>query len=171
MQRATGKILKILFLDDLFCDDSSLQNIADTFDVSQDRWLVTGCVHTRDGHVFFNHHKPKYNKDLYLGKNTIGSPSVLAVLNEGHLLFDTNLKWLMDCDYYRRCFDTFGSPKILKEANVAIRLGEHQVTSEITQTIDASERQYMEQKFSPASVSGIDYARKILKKIRNLLCW
>ena len=154
IRNATGKIIKILFLDDFLYDEKALASIAANFDLENDRWLVTGCTHTRDGIAFFNPHRPRYTKKLYLGNNTIGSPSVLAIRNESPLLFDTRLKWLMDCDYYRRCFDAFGEPKIVNDICVAIRLGDHQVTSGITDIIDARERLYIEQKYQTKSVAS-----------------
>ena len=96
IKKATGKLIKTLYMDDFLSDENSLQDIMDSF---KGNWLVTGCGHnTGDGKIK-NIHFPTYNKKVYLGKNTIGNPSILTIKNEDLMLFDENLSWLLDCDY------------------------------------------------------------------------
>ena len=169
IRNATGAIIKILFLDDFLRSEHSLADLAANFDLEKDSWLVTGCEHTNDGVTFFKPSVPSYNKDLYIGENTIGSPSVLAIRNKSPLLFDTHLKWLMDCDYYKRCFDAFGEPKILSESGVVIRTGEHQVTAtEITPEIDAAEKAYVKNKFSAKARNTIQLPRVTLVAVSSI---
>ena len=104
MEYATGKILRIIFLDDFLYNEKSLEMVVNNFDLETDHWLVTGCKHTEGGKLFADPHYPVYNHDIHLGENTLGSPSVLALKNEGHLSFDPNLQWLIDCDFYKRCY-------------------------------------------------------------------
>jgi glycosyltransferase involved in cell wall biosynthesis len=129
MRHARGTLLKILFQDDFLYSPDSLQRIVDTFDIDHDTWLVTGCEHTRDGITCYRPFYPKYNNQIHTGANTISSPSVLTIKNEGHLEFDENLVWLMDCEYYSRYYDTHGLPKILNEINVVNRTWENQVSN------------------------------------------
>jgi glycosyltransferase involved in cell wall biosynthesis len=132
IRMATGKIVKM---------------VAQNFDLENDHGLVTGCTHTYDGREYFNPHLARYNDRIHVGKNTIGSPSVLAIKNDDPLYFDTELKWLMDCDYYKRMHDAYGEPKIVNEIGVVIRTGDHQVTStEVDKVLVARERAYVEQK-------------------------
>lgn len=149
LQKSTGDIIKILFLDDFLRDENSLKEIAENFDLEKDSWLVTGCEHTINGTSFYKPHYPKYNNKIYLGKNTIGSPSVLTIKNKNPLLFDNSLRWLIDCDYYKRCYNSFGKPKILDKINVVIRTGEHQITNtEATETLKYRELLYIVRKYS-----------------------
>ena len=129
IQHATGELIKILFLDDFLYDEHSLQNIASNFNIERDAWLVSACEHTTDGNNFIRPFYPHYNRLIYLGKNTISSPSVLTIKNDSPLLFDENLTWLMDCDYYKRCYDKFGEPKITNQITVVNRLGTHQISN------------------------------------------
>lgn len=131
IKKATGKLIKILFQDDFFYGDNSLEDIANNFDLEKDRWLITACEYSGDGINFYRPFYPKYNKKIHLGNNTISSPSVLTIKNEQPLLFDENLLWLMDCDYYKRCYDKFGDLKILNTINVVNRTGNHQVSNTI----------------------------------------
>lgn len=149
LAKATGKLIKILFQDDFLYSKGSLQEIINGFNLNNDHWLVTACEHSSDGKTFFRPFHPYYNKNIHLGKNTISSPSVLTIKNDGHLLFDERLIWLMDCDYYRRCYDVFGLPKILNNINVVNRIGTHQVSSSLaTEDVRAHEYQIVRNKFS-----------------------
>jgi hypothetical protein len=142
IKNATGRIVKILFLDDFLYDDTSLEIISKNFDLNKDKWLVTSCEHTLDGKTFIRTFHPKYNSKIHLGKNTIGSPTVLAIKNEDPLFFDTNLKWLMDCDYHKRYYLKFGEPKIINDITVVIRSGEHQATN-TEATLDLRYKEYL----------------------------
>lgn len=140
IQKATGELIKILFQDDFLYDEQSLEHIIKYFDLEKDHWLVTACTHTIDGETFFKNHYPTYNNHIYLGKNTISSPSVLTIKNQNPLLFDKKLVWLMDCDYYKRYYDSFGKPKILSNISVVNRIGTHQITN----TLATAKLQYIE---------------------------
>ena len=90
---------------------------------------------------------PKYNKKIHLGKNTIGSPSVLSIKNENPLFFDENMTWLLDCDYYKRLYDKYGEPLILNEINVVIGTGKHQMTNILSNYAKKKEYYYMAKKY------------------------
>lgn len=132
LKHATGSILKILFLDDFLYGENSLQILSDNFDLTNDHWLVTACTHTSDGSTFLHTHTPSYDSHIHYGRNTIGTPSIMAVKNENLVFFDTNFKWaLNDCYYYKQNFDRFGLPKIIPETTVVIRLHENSITNTI----------------------------------------
>jgi glycosyltransferase involved in cell wall biosynthesis len=149
MRHAKGKIIKILFQDDFLYNEKALQTTVKKFKISRDYWLVTGCEHTQDGIHFLRPHYPKYNNQIYIGNNTIGSPTVLTIKNEQPLLFDPKLKWLVDCDYYQRCYNKFGKPKTTRAITVVIRQGKHQITNtEATEALRKSEYNYIVKKYS-----------------------
>ena len=159
IKKATGKLIKILFMDDFFADENSLKDIVNNF---HGHWLVTGCGHDNGNGKVSNIHFPVYNKNLHLGKNTIGSPSVLTIKNENPLLFDENLTWVVDCDYYKRLYDKYGKPDILNKVNVIIGLGEHQTTNHLNNKFKSREYEYIEKKYT----GKISYKNKLLKLLR-----
>ncbi len=165
IRHATGKILKILFQDDYLYHDKALEDIAKNFDLQKDTWLVTACIHTKDTKTFFRPFYPKYNKKIHMGRNTISSPSVLTIKNENTQFFDENLKWFMDCDYYKRMYDKYGEPTIVNEINVVNRMGSHQTTNnDATESLRKHEFEYIVKKYNEkttkditlVAVSGID---------------
>lgn len=135
IRHATGELIKILFQDDFLYHGNALQDIADAFDMTKDHWLVTACIHTKNGIDFFRPFHPRYNKRIYLGNNTISSPSVLTIRNDHPLLFDEALIWLMDVEYYKRLYDAFGDPKIVNIIGVVNRVGSHQVSNTLANKV------------------------------------
>lgn len=129
MRKATGDFIKILYMDDYLANENSLENIVKNF---QGKWLITGCAHDNGNGEGINHHYPTYNEKIYLGKNTIGPPSVLTIKNEDLIFFDEKLSWALDCDYYKRLYDKQGPPTILNEINVIIGVGKHQTTHHLS---------------------------------------
>lgn len=130
IRHATGKIIKILFMDDFLRDENSLKLVADTFDLERDAWMATGYVHTTDGVTFFDPRVPAYHDHIEYGWNTLGTPSIIAVKNANPALFDNRFRWsLNDCDYYKSNFDRFGLPKVVPEVGVVIRQHESSVTN------------------------------------------
>jgi glycosyltransferase involved in cell wall biosynthesis len=145
--KSKGEIIKILFQDDFLFDNNSLEDIVNHFDLKLDKWLVTACEHTYDGKTFVRPFYPKYHNEIHKGINTISSPSVLTILNSNPILFDENLIWLMDCDYYKMCNTRYGEPKILNKINVVNRVGIHQVSNTIvTNEIKNKELKYVLEK-------------------------
>lgn len=156
IKHARGKIVKILFQDDFLYSDDSLQSLIDSFDLNHDHWLISACEHTYDGLNLYRPFYPKYHDKIFLGRNSISSPSVLAIKNDNPLFFDEKLTWLMDCDYYKRCFDLFGPPKILNKINVVNRTGSHQTSTAIVDdNMRKKEFEYIAKKYQ-ANLSLFD---------------
>lgn len=148
IRHAQGSLIKILFQDDFLYHDRALEDIISHFDMTKDNWLVTACIHTKDGIHFFKPFHPRYNPRIHLGNNTISSPSVLTIKNAHPLFFDERLLWLMDCDYYKRLHDAYGEPRILDSINVVNRVGSHQVTNvQATEDLKYKEFLYMLEKY------------------------
>ena len=73
---ANGEIIKIIFQDDFFYDNTSLELISKEFEQNECKWLVNGCNHTiDDGKSFYNNMIPAWNDNIPIGINTISSPS------------------------------------------------------------------------------------------------
>lgn len=152
IRRAKGELVKILYLDDYLAHPDALQEIVSNFG-PKDQWLVTGCLHQRSQEADFyedphSPHVPLYTPDIHTGNNQIGSPSVMTFRNKGHLLFDENLSWLLDCDLYRRYNDKYGPPKVLDDLNVVIGIGQHQTTHVLPEDQKLYEFNYLKEKYA-----------------------
>jgi len=139
---SSGKIIKILCQDDYLYDKLSLQKTVESFDYSAG-WLVTANLHTRDRKSFFYLHIPKYTNGIETF-NTIGTHSCLTMLNNNSILFDENLIWFMDCEYFYRLHEKYGLPKVIREPTVVVTLWEGQVTNTlVTEEVVKRERNYI----------------------------
>lgn len=144
IKRATGDLIKILYQDDYLASEYSLKDIVEAF---KGQWLVTACEHF-NGIGKYNAHYPMYSEDIHTGNNTIGSPSVLTIKNDKPMLFDENLGYLLDCDYYKRMYKKYGEPTILDNINVVIGIHEGQVSSNLTEDFIRKEFEYINEKYT-----------------------
>ena len=165
IEHAKGSVIKILFQDDFFYDNCALHNLYKSWKSADSKWLVSVSEHTADGENLYLKMEPKYNPKIFLGNNTISSPSVLMVTRQDTPLFDENLTWLMDCDYYKNCFSKFGNPALCEHITVVNRVGLHQVSqSRVTRKMKIYELKYIMNKYKN-DVSFFDY----IKVLRHLL--
>ena len=142
---ATGDVIKILYMDDYLAHPDSLKNIAENF---KGGWLATGCVHDYGEGKFKGPHLAK--ADGIIGNrlaNTIGSPSVVAIENKDPLLFDEEMTWVLDIDYYRRLYERYGEPTILDSYDVVMGCGNHQVTNILQEEEKIKEENYLIEKW------------------------
>jgi glycosyltransferase involved in cell wall biosynthesis len=142
IEKSSGDFIKILYQDDFLYSRHSLSDIAKET-VNDFDWLVTACEHSNDGETFYRSFYPIYNDDIHLGNNTISSPSVLTIKNsQNKLFFDENITWLMDVDYYKRCYKKFGNPRVLNRINVVNRTSLSQTSSSISEKQIREETEY-----------------------------
>lgn len=120
MASAQGELIKVLYMDDYFAHEDSLKDIVEAFN---GHWLITATD---------NNPNPYYTQDIHTGNNRLGSPSALTVKNEDLMFFDEDMSWMLDVDYYKRMYEKYGEPVILKKINVNIGIGPHQMTNLLT---------------------------------------
>lgn len=143
MRHARGRILKILFQDDFLCADSALRQICAAFESPACKWVLTGSAVTRDGATLERPMVPRWHDRIRWGRNTISSPSVLALAAGHDIWFDENLIWLMDADMYQSCHAAFGAPAILPDTLVANRLHEGQVSARVSRRLRRRELRHV----------------------------
>lgn len=119
LSHSKGEIIKIMFQDDFFIDEKSLEKIDRAFEKQNCKWLVNGCCHTKDSKTFYKYMIPSWNDKILEGVNTISSPSVLSFVNQDIDYFDERLTMMMDCDYYYTLYKRYGLPSILNDYLIA----------------------------------------------------
>ena len=149
ISKCNGEIIKILMQDDFLIDPMAIEKIVNKFKDNNYKWLVNGCYYGRnilnpDGGMI-----PYYdNKKITKGINTISGPSVLTIKSSAIQFFDENLIWMMDCDYYKRLFDKFGTPCILIDKIVFISQHKDQISSWLDEKIKKEEVDLMIKKYN-----------------------
>lgn len=167
MDHASGAILKILFQDDYLNGNRVLQDISEAMKNGDAAWLLCGSGVSRNGGPLERAMVPQLGPKLHFGKNTVSSPSVLAMRRSCLERFDENLIWLMDVDIYKRLWDAHGDPVILPEPLVINRLHEGQVSAGVSKAVRQKELRYMRRKFrGKTTLSGyLEYVRQSLKAV------
>jgi hypothetical protein len=136
VRRATGRLIKLLCLDDQLTHKDALQDIVESF---RDGWLITGSS---------NNPNPYWTDDIHLGNNKLGSPSALTFLNDNPPLFEEGMDWLIDCDYYKKLYHRYGEPTILCGNHVVIGIHDGQITNLIDDSVKVKETEYLRQKYA-----------------------
>jgi glycosyltransferase involved in cell wall biosynthesis len=125
LQNAEGKILKLIYQDDIFVSDLALEKIKNAFIQTNCKWLFHGFSHTTDGVETHRDCVPRWCDMMLEGRNLLGSPSCIAILNGCELEMDENIKLLIDTELYHRMRMEFGMPHIIEDILIANR--EHDI--------------------------------------------
>lgn len=166
LDHASGDIVKVLFQDDFLNGSGALGGIVEAMDGGGD-WLLCGSGISRNSGSVERPMVPRLTEKLQFGKNTVSSPSVLAMRRSRMQRFDENLIWLMDVDLYKRLWDALGDPVILPQTLVVNRIHEGQVSASVSKSLRQKELRYVRQKFAAStSLSGyLEYLRQRIKAL------
>jgi len=129
MENADGRIIKLLMQDDIFVDDQALEKIKNKFDETNCKWLFHGFTHTTDGVETHRDCVPRWCDMMLEGRNLLGSPSCVALLNDSKLYLDTNLKLLVDTEFYHRMRFEHGTPEFIPDVLIANREHENRTSA------------------------------------------
>lgn len=136
LSECTGRIIKIMFSDDLFTTENALELIHNEYTKSSCKWAFSGFCGTRDGISFYSEKIPVWSDYTLEGRNLLSSPSVVSFLNECKVDFDLNLKLLLDTDFYHRMRWNNGLPNIIPDVLVANRDHDNRISSQATSQYD-----------------------------------
>lgn len=149
IRHSNGLFIKILFQDDFLYDVDSLQIIYDSIEENQDKnWFITACVHTDDCVTMYDRMTPYYHDRIYAGVNTISCPTVLTVKNDPELpILNETFNWLVDVEYYKRLYDTYGDPVVIDIVCAVNRNAEVRTTNMMTEKQKQEELQRVIRKY------------------------
>ena len=130
-----GEWIKLLFQDDFLFGNNALENLKKHIDKNPNIiWIATACEHTQNGKDMYRPFYPSWNNKIHTGINTISSPSVITIKNtEEKFYFDEDLIWLMDVEYYKRMYDSYGEPSYLNTINVVNRTWSKSVSNNLSE--------------------------------------
>jgi hypothetical protein len=149
LQNCSGKWIKILFQDDYLYDYDSLEDIYKFINENNPNWIATACEHSVDGINYYRTFYPKWNNEIVLGNNTISSPSVITIKNNNdNIIFDEQLIWLMDVDFYQRKYNLYGEPNYLFKINVVNRTWGNRLSDTISEVIKNKEYSIIKNKYN-----------------------
>jgi glycosyltransferase involved in cell wall biosynthesis len=151
IDNCVGEIIKVFQQDDFFYDTESLEIMYREMTQSTKKWFVCGAIHTRDdGHSFFHPMMPRWDDRIILedGNNFIGGVSVLSFKNEVKTRFDSNVKMLLDVDFYHNAMLNYGMPILYQDILIANRVRDTDtLMSEISESDVVDEFKYCHKKY------------------------
>jgi hypothetical protein len=155
IRNCTGEWIKILFQDDFLFDYESLSKISDFISSSPNsEWIATSCEHSNDGQDMYRPFYPKWDDNIHFGKNTISSPSVICIKNKTNkLYFDEDLIWLMDVEYYKRMYDSYGEPSYIYDIIVVNRTWGNQLTNTIGDEVKSKEKAIIKSRYNEMNLT------------------
>jgi len=151
VKNSTGKIVKLLYVDDFFVDPKALEKIKNAFDANpEQKWLIAGFINSNQERThFYNSRMPRYDQTFVNGDNSTGNPSNYSIRRECAIEMDENLFWVVDGEYFYRSYYHYGLPIMIPEIMVCFR--EHDDSKFLDpkfQELDIKERKYCVDKFS-----------------------
>ena len=85
---------------------------------------------------------PRYHDEIHRGENTMSCPSVIALKRtEELILLDEKIVWLMDCEWYKRLHNAFGTPIIIEQPSVIMRVHADSVSTSFNSKDDEKEKE------------------------------
>ena len=135
LDNCDGRIIKIMFSDDIFVKKNALELIHDEYNKLGCKWAFSGFANW-DGDQYFDEKLPEWREKTLEGNNHLSSPTVVSFLNECKMEFDPNLKLLLDVDFYHRMRWKYGLPNIIPEVLVANRDHDDRISSDATSQYD-----------------------------------
>jgi len=164
-----GRIIKIMFSDDIFISNDALERIKNEYDRTGCKWAFSGFANWDPGNDYYDEKLPEWREKTLEGNNHLSSPTVVSFLNECKQEFDVNLKLLLDVDFYHRMRWRNGKPNIISEILVANRDHDDRISSDATSKYDcvvehpdgpwmmnSSELRYVHQKY-PGYIANQKY--------------
>lgn len=151
IKHASGKIVKLLFVDDFFVDLNALQKIKNAFAANPDKkWLISGFLNSnQEKSSYSNPRMPSFDQIFANGDNSTGNPSNYSVRRECAVEMDENLRWIVDKEYFHRTYHHYGSPIMISEILVCFRdHDDSKFRDPEYQALDRAERTYWVDKFS-----------------------
>ncbi len=158
ISKAKGTWIKIMHHDDWFCDNRALEELITAGKLHPNTFVFAGIrgTHIIDGYKYENLPEStvvnKLNNDPYLllKGNIIGPPSCV-LFPKTKIVFDKNIKWLVDVDFYIRLmvennYKVYYIPKIFFENC----MDNHNITNEylFDQELQLNEYLYLLNKYS-----------------------
>jgi len=154
VEHAKGHYIKPMFQDEAFYNRNAISMLVNEINSSKASWAICGCVCYRNKVTeLFNYHKPSWvsEKALLDGCNTIGPPSAIMYKKDCGVVFDENLIWLMDCDFYYELHRIVGQPICIEETCILVRMWDGSVSnSVVTEKIRLKENEYIMKKHKGA---------------------
>jgi len=130
IKRASGDVIKIMHMDDVFCNEEALKEIDNA--ITNDKTIKWGAFGFQHNYEYENSIRQIMMPTIFFNpligcSALLGCPSVSFFVNEENL-FDENLIIINDVDMHYRLEKKYGTPHFFNDVSVTIRMHNNQVT-------------------------------------------
>jgi len=135
IKASTGDYIKIMHMDDQFCNDNALELMASKISEDENiKWGAFGFNHLYEpqGEIKREIIPSLYNNPRMSASSLIGCPSVSFFINDKTNLFDEEMIIVNDFDMHFRLNKKYGEPVIISDISVTVRMHADQVTNSLS---------------------------------------
>jgi len=163
ISKASGDIIKIMHMDDYFCDDEALQKMVDQ--IGDKKWGKYAFNHNHEGAP--NQPSREWIPSMY--DYNIGCPSVIFFVRDesDQVLFDEELIFINDMDMNQRLLERYGVPAVIEDVCVTVRMHGSQVQNEVDPNLKNREWMHFLTKDDPLTVIANRYGTDKGTKVPN----
>jgi GTP:adenosylcobinamide-phosphate guanylyltransferase len=143
ISKASYDKIKIIYMDDLCLSNDMVKEFSKALD--SHGWAISHSVRLDAKSIKGRPIVPRWTDEIIKGRNTIGMPSVIG-FNKVDFEFDTNLKTLLDCEFYWRLYQKYGPPHVITKNLIGQRYWDGS-TSRKQGNHTETEYQYLKEKW------------------------
>jgi len=132
---ASGDIIKIMHMDDIFCDNTAISKMVESMlKDSTIKWGAFGFKHNyeKENSIRREIIPSSYTNERMAASALIGCPSVSFFINDKTNFFDENMIIVNDFDMHHRLEKKYGKPFIITDISIIIRIHDEQVTNSLS---------------------------------------
>lgn len=136
IKKATGDFIKIMHMDDKFCDNSAIEiMVATILENKNAKWGAFGFNHYYENENTIRREVVPtfYRNQIMDSSSLIGCPSVSFFINDKTNFFDENMIIINDFDMHYSLNKKYGNPLIISKIFITIRIHNEQVTNLLPQ--------------------------------------
>ncbi len=178
IRRANGKWIKLMHDDDWFSTSESLNKFAAAAMQNKANFIFSGYTNVelnsnkQNAYLmgWFERYLFKKSPVNLLKKNFIGHPSTTLIENNLENWYDSELKWVVDIEFYIRVLENKSSYHYIPETLANLGIGSEQVTATAFRNpnVEIPENIELLKKIKPAALKKIFAYDYYWRFIRNL---
>lgn len=163
ISKSKGDVIKIMHMDDYFCNNEALQNLVDG--IGDMKWGKFAFNHNYEGHQ----DQPSRPWIPSMSNYNIGCPSVIFFVRDesDQVLFDEDLIFINDMDMNQRLLEKYGSPAVIEDISITIRMHGSQVQNSVSPDLEQKEWVHFLTKDDPLTVIANRYGTDKGTKVHN----
>lgn len=143
ISKASHDLIKVMYQDDIALTDTMVVDFATA--LMHSHWVISNGWGINEKGQKYRVVNSQYSAGIIKGKNTIGMPSIVGFRRNG-VQFDTNLKTLLDCEFYWLMNKKYGPPTKINKPLIGLRYWDGS-TSRQQGNLSATEFEYLKTKW------------------------